>query len=204
MSNTAEDSDDEVDLYKYIRNDPSAIKEWEEFMKQGNELYQCMVETFDDAFDESGKIVDFRIYHMYHSTYLEAEHLALDGWKAEIHERLLPWLHEEHRSGRLFQQKDWKPFRDPDDMLYMFYGYRKLFVYDRNLHEYDKYYLQLVLDDWGIRQEDGSMKDTVNFHLRLYGWKEKGDDEPYISHHRRVPINEDTMRMSACDWNIKE
>lgn len=194
MSNNKDDSDDDW---------PPLLSGWEKYIEKGNELYQLMVETFEDAFDESGKIVDFRIYHVYDATYLEAEHLAIDGWKDEIHERLLPWLHEEHRSGRLFQQKDWKPFRNPDNVVFTHYGYRKLFVYDRNLHEYDKYYLQLVLHDWKIRREDGSIKKTITFHVRVYGWKEEDDDEPYITHYRRVPINEDTMRMPACDWYEK-
>lgn len=185
MSNTAEDSDDDR---------PPLLSGWEKCIEKGKKLHQCMIDTFDDSFDDDGKIVEFNIYYVYASTDLEAQHLVEDGFKDEIHEKLLPWLHEERRSGRLFQQKDWKPFRDPYDIVDIFYGYRKLFVFD-------KYYFQLEVDDWGIHQEDGSIKKTVTFHLRVYGWKEK--DTSYVQHYGHVLINEDTMRMPSHDWYVK-
>lgn len=185
MSHTSDDSDDDR---------PPQLSGWEECVKKGKKLYQCMIDTFDNSFDKSGKIIDFRIYHVYDATFLEAEHLVIDGFKDDIHEQLLPWIHEEHQSGRLFQQKDWKPFRDPYNVVFTYYGYRKLFVYN-------KYYLQLVVDDWAIPVDDHTMKRTVTFHLRVYGWKEK--DSSCVHHYGCVMINENTLRMPSIDWYEK-
>jgi hypothetical protein len=102
-----------------------------------------------------------------------------------IHDALLPWIHEEYQSGRLLNKEDWKPFRDQEVLTTCYYGYRKLFMYD-------KYYIQLAIE---------GEKDDAWFEIELYGWKD--DEKDYLaSDHNYMKMPED-MRMPDIHWKRK-
>jgi hypothetical protein len=110
----------------------------------------------------------------------------------EIHDAILPCIHEEYRSGRLLNKEDWKPFRDQLNLTHMYYGYRKLFMYD-------KYYLQLTMDEGCFTMPDNqSLICCPYFEVALYGWKDGEKD--YLAFDDEYMKMPEDMRMPEMHW----
>lgn len=162
---------------------------WGEFLKEGEGLFQYMIHNYDDMFDD-GRIKHFDIWY---ATWWMQSHYkdvkALCG--KEIQTELVPWIHHEFESKRLFDSSHWKPFRDGDTLIYMSLGYKKLFVYKN-------YYFQLQIEATCSDCVHCESKDNpIHFDLGLYGWKDEHSDK--VLPYNDVIILSDNM-MPERDW----
>jgi hypothetical protein len=150
---------------------------WEEFLIEGDELFNYMKDNFETIFDGDEIIKHFDITYGLYDLGDKAKELNKQ-YSKEIQKELIPWIQNELKEGRLLDNTYWKPFRHAIYIEYMRLGYRKIF-------QYKNYYLQLSLEEsCGICNYCN--KDDVNrthFELALYGWKDDG----------RFRISEDNM-----------
>ena len=165
---------------------------WERFLKEGDILYDYLITHYDDMFEPTGKIKRFdmtymsmSVYHLYEGVYEECGE--------QIHEEIIPWIHKEYHSERLFNKENWKPFRNQYRYTSMYYGYRKLFCF----HNF--FYIQLAVSEIRHDTPDGGLETSVDFNVSLYGWKEI--DNKYIQPYNDIIINDDMMPEKHWNWD---
>lgn len=153
-----------------------SLNDWVRFEKESDELYEYLITYFDNLFEPTGAIKYFDMRYTSHRTYDLYEGVHKECGK-KVHKEIIPWIHEERRSGRLFDKKNWNPFQDQDLPTRMYYGYRKLFFF------HDFFYFQLVLEKTGHMTANHKVKPSIDLQVGIYGWKEKGNDyvQPYDS-----------------------
>jgi hypothetical protein len=161
---------------------------WDELLKEGDQLFDYLCRHFYNLFDHNNNILFFDMWPATNIMHGYYEKINKEYGKS-IHDTIVPWIHEEYKSGRLTNKEHWKPFRIPYQYTLMVYGYRKLFMFD-------KYYFQLILSN------DRDMIDEVFTHyvcfqVALYGWKSDGSEALDRSTH--VPVSDD-MLMPEKDW----
>lgn len=167
---------------------------WSEFVQKGDKLFDYMTHHFDEMFNEDGSIKHFDMRFMSYSM-VGYYHDVFEEHGKGIHDALLPWIHEEYRSGRLVNKEDWKPFRDEECVTKCYYGYRTLFMYE-------KYYLQLAIDEGRFTIPGSRISDyCIVFEVALYGWKEDGKD--YLASDDEYMKMPEDMRMPEKHWKRK-
>ena len=98
----------------------------------GDGLYDYMIHHFEEMMDEENKVIyNFNVWYTTIDMMYEHDQISKQ-YGVEIEQMLIPWLHEEYQSGRLFEQDHWKAFRDAYDFNEIYMGYRYLFLF----HEY--------------------------------------------------------------------
>jgi hypothetical protein len=157
---------------------------WKRFLEEGEELYTHLTTHFEDLFEADGSIrrFDMRFTSYLTSGYYEEVH---NECGEQVHREIIPWIREEHASGRLFCKENWKPFRDQLCFTDMYYGYRKIFCF------HDFFYFQLVLEDITFDTEEGDYVGEIVFQVALYGWKENGMEKKQPK--ERMNFEEDMM-----------
>jgi len=167
---------------------------WERFLKEGDVLYNYLITHYDNMFESNGKIKQFDmtymsmpVYHLYEGVNKECGE--------QIHEEIIPWIHEEYHSGRLFNKENWKPFRVQYLLTDMYYGYRKVFCF------HDFFYFQLAIDKIAYDNSEGEIEITNAFNVAFYGWKEKGNQ--YVQPYTLQIKLDDNMMMTDSHWNRK-
>lgn len=102
-------------------------------------MYDYLSTSFKDLFDNDGSIRNFEVSY---AIYLMSGHYEQVNtqYGTDIHDAILPWIHEEYNSGCLLKKEWWSHFHDPLCYTRVFCGYRKLFTY-RN------FTLQLIMVD---------------------------------------------------------
>jgi hypothetical protein len=153
---------------------------WERFLVEGDMLFNYMIHNFDKMLplinDTSGEYFDiFDLRYSVASIGESCEKLK-ENHIGDIQSELIRWIQNEQKEGRLFNNANWKPFRDLQHMTYMVLGYKHMFVYK-------KYYLQLTMDSY-YAPSSNMLEDNnfPHFKLALYGWR---DD----SHDKLEPLN---------------
>lgn len=131
-----------------------------------------MIHNFNEMFDGESKIKHFDIGISTIGLDCYADDIK-EKYNDEIQKELILWIKKEVDANKLFQEKNWKPFRDPWLLTDMFLGYKKMF-------RYDKYYLQLslLIDcelDYDICTYCNTDGDRTHFALTLHGWKDDED-----------------------------
>ena len=166
---------------------------WERFEKEGDILYNYLITHFNDMFEPTGKIKKFDMTYV---TYLTSGYYEKinEEYGEEIHEQIIPWIYEEHRSGRLLNKENWKPFRDQLRFTSMYYGYRKLFCFR------DFFYFQLAILEVRHDTPNGRLETSNDFNVALYGWKDKENEK--IQPDEQIEIQENMM-MSETHWKRK-
>ena len=87
-------------------------REWEECIKEGESLYQYMMEHFEEMFN-GNEIKHFSIW--YATWWMQSYyHNVKENCGKEIQEELITWIRKEKEIGRLNSLVFWKPFRDSD------------------------------------------------------------------------------------------
>jgi hypothetical protein len=165
--------------------------EWSDLLIEGEELFDYLCHHFYDLFDKNNNIKDFNLTPVTPLMMGYYENVN-ELYGKLIHDAIIPWIHEEYQSNRLITKELWKPFRVPWEHNIMYYGYRKLFIYD-------KYYFQLSLVN-DSDEIDGILTRWVHFEVALYGWKVEGVDTLQPSN--TVKILQDMM-MPEENWKWK-
>ena len=163
---------------------------WQRFLKEGDIIYEYFTTHFEDMFESTGEIKRFDMRYM---SYLTSGHYerVMEEYGEQVHKEIIQWIHEEHRSGRLFHKEHWKPFRDQLWFTSMYYGYRKLFCFQ-------DYYFQLAVEKMKYDLPEGGLETSFDFRVALYGWKEKGDI--YLKPYAKDIVVEDDMMMPERHW----
>lgn len=159
---------------------------WKLFLKEGEQIYEYLTCHFENMFESTGEIKRFDMRYMSYLTsgYYEE---VMEECGQQVHKEIIPWIHEEHPSGRLFHKENWKPFRDPLRFTTMYYGYRKLFCF------HDFFYFQLAVAKMKHDRPEGGLETSFDFQVALYGWKERGikniqpDDQIILHDDRMMP-----------------
>jgi len=150
------------------------IDTWNRFVEEGEELYNYMIDNFNNMIDgESIKHFDI-VYGPYHTIKYIFD--IKEKYFNDIHKEIIPWIKKEFDSKSLFKYNNWIPFRDQDAMVDMFLGYRKLF-------QYKEYFFQLTMLSQcdKLKCNDCNIEELTlykHFGLALYGWKEGNTIQP--------------------------
>jgi hypothetical protein len=173
---------------------------WERFLKEGEALHTILTTNFDSLIDGNTIKHFFIIEGMYRSI-ANVDLIAIEMGD-DIEKALLPWIKKEYEEGRLIDKTLWRPFHDATSIVTMYYGYRKLF-------RYDKYIFQLAMETDCIADicEYCNPTDDLtpwrlsengqHFSLSLYGWKD--DDSNMLQPGKYTVIPEDDI-MPDKDW----
>ena len=169
--------------------------DWPRFVEKADRLYEDMVANYTHYFTEDGdRLCDFDVHYVFYSTY-GIHHEVNTTYGSRIHAEIVPWIHAERASGRLFTKENWMAFRDQDNLQESHAGYRKLFLFQ------DRFYIQLILKE--NRYEDaetGTLVQRNAFEVALYGWTDK--EKMYVQPLNRSVIAED-MWMPERDWKAE-
>jgi hypothetical protein len=164
-----------------------SVSSWDDFLKDGDELFNYMVHNFETMFDGDEIIKHFHI----DSVFFGYESNAREIYKQygqNIQKELIPWIKNELKNGRLIDNTCWKPFRDGSVYTEMYLGYRRLF-------KYKNYYFQVALNyGCGICQYDINNNNEfyIHFLLELYGWY--NDNSEYMQPiNRYKPLSDNTI-----------
>ena len=164
---------------------------WSDFLKAGDRLLNYMISNYNIMINEN-KIRDFEIVHISDKLYDEVVNLD-NNYKSDIQSELIPWIQNEYKSGNLYNNKNWKPFRDWSCVPFCVLGYKKMF-------QYKSYYFQLIIDSYSsAKYVDITGNNYAYFQLALYGWKE--DNKEKLQPDDIVIIPPDNI-MPDEYWNI--
>ena len=143
---------------------------WEEFLIQGDILYNYMINNFENMFDSDKIIKHFHIRPgLFEIGWYDADEIN-EKYGDDIQKELIPWIRKEFETNRLFDKNKWKPFRDQDAFVDMYLGYRIMFPYKH-------YYFQLAIDDFcGDCIYCKNNENRTHFQLSLWGWKEENKE----------------------------
>lgn len=167
---------------------------WNDFIKEGNILFKCMINNFKKMFDENSLIKEFNIVDR-RCRFRDEINKINFLYKNDIHNKLTVWINNEYIENRLNDINNWKPFRDLESINDMYMGYNKMF-------NYNQYYFQLSIDSYyNIDINDIDNKDIfVYFELVLYGWKDIMFKELQPDNYVIIP-NDNIMPLLY--WEIK-
>ena len=174
-----------------VREKCWAEETYERFLQEGAELFTCLKNNFKDVFENEDTLVLFDITDKRRCYYYKEIEKIKDKYFNDIQKELIVWIHNEHASGSLFLESNWKPFRDLDIMTTMFFGYKRMF-------KYKQYYFQLIMDGY-IDDCEGNDK-RVLFELNLYGWMD--DTHEKLQPDDMAIIPPDAM-MPSWYWNVE-
>lgn len=146
------------------------IELWAEFVEEGDELYNYMVNNFNDMIDEK-TIRHFNIVYGRYCVIDDTDEIK-DKYISEIQKELIPWIHNQGKD--LFDYNNWIPFRDEYAMTQMYLGYRKMFIYKEYVFQ-----LSLVSDcSYNIRCNTCKFGNSIHFVASYYGRKEGNIIQP--------------------------
>lgn len=168
---------------------------WDDFIEEGDKLFEYMLHNFDSMFDNSGTTV--KHFNAIPGTYTSIDHTdeIIDAYREDIQKKLIVWIKNELDINELFEKEYWKPFRDESMLSCMYLGYRKLFVYKQ-------YFFQLALEpecmDCGYCDNN---EKPYHFELVYYGYKENEDDK-FLLPFRYIEVLENNI-ICKFYWDMK-
>ena len=165
---------------------------WTGFVKEGEDLYNYMINSYYDMFD-GVSIKHFNIKYVSQDAMYYVDDIKTKYAK-EIECSVIPWIHEEYKCGQLLLKNNWKIFRDRDLFDTMYLGYHKLFTYQH-------YYFQLALNSYCNCNDYPTCHGYDNsrhFELELYGWND--DKFNKIQPENKFIVLSDGL-MPIDDWN---
>lgn len=146
---------------------------WERFLKEGDELFNYMINNFEKMFEDNMHINHFEIRDGFYASDKSKELIDINYYNNEIEKDLIIFIRKEVKTKSLFNKSNWKPFRFNMRISEMYYSYNKLF-------KFKKYYFQLSIDQYceinncKCHENNENNEDNCNPHfmIALYGWKD--------------------------------
>lgn len=166
---------------------------WDEHIIEGYELFEYMKNNLDTMFDNEFVIKHFNIIPGLYASFMHTDEIT-EKYNKDIQKELILWIKQEISNNVLFDNKDWKPFRDPSMYSCIYLGYRKMFVYKNH-------YFQLAVEPecCNCTYCDNN-ENPIHFELVYYGWREKEDN--YLQPYGYIKILENNI-ISEDYWEIK-
>lgn len=169
---------------------------WNDFLKEGDELYIYMINNYQSMFENNSKIKHFSIIDGIYSYIIDINKI-MEIYGKMIENELIKFIKSEYDSKSLFDKLNWKPFRDNDNIVFMsHYGYRTLF-------KFKKYYFQLGISNFCELSECNICNHNYSlphFILAIYGWVDDISNE--LQPYRYVSVSSDNI-MPNWDWERK-
>lgn len=137
------------------------------FIHEGTMLYKHMIHDYDTMIYDS-YIPHFYIHSDGRCIYEYDVYKLNEDHGQELEQSIIPWIHTEKKSGRLFNKNHWKAFQSEKEYNNMYYGYRVLFIFKQ-------IYFQLTIEDecdmWLCVTNHSQDECLVtHFSVLLYGW----------------------------------
>lgn len=170
-------------------------EDWKKFNIQANEYFNYLMNNFSTMID-GNKVKHLDIFQGLYGLHDYAQDIKKEYY-TDIQKELVLWIKNECVENDIFQFSNWRPFRDPELIIYMFYGYYKLF-------RYKQYYFQLVIEDYFDCDDCEYCKNNdtkIHFSLAMYGWKE--DDELLLQPLNFLQISSDNL-IPKRYWNDRD
>ena len=167
-----------------------SVSLWTKHIKPSDYLFNYLYHHYHDLFDEENCIKHFDMRPATASMMGHYETIH-EQYGKDVHDAIVPWIHAEHRSGRLMNKENWKPFHEPDCYTSIYCGYRILFPFN-------KYLFQLALEGGGDCIGD-KFTYWIAFQVALYGWKQDDLDEIIRPSHGVMDVSDD-MTIPLHDW----
>jgi hypothetical protein len=159
---------------------------WDKFLKEGDELFDYMTNNFETICSNEN-ITHFDIVDRRYRFTDEVQRIK-DKYMSDIHMQLYNWIKGQCDCKQLFNKGNWKPFRDQEILIDMFFGYKYMF-------QYQQYFFQLCIED---DCDIDNCISNIHFKLVLYGWK--NDMQEKLQPDDRVVIPSDNV-MPEEYWN---
>ena len=172
------------------RHDPEY---WKKCLEHGDKLFSYMINNFDSMLD-SNSIKHFDIRHECVCDLGSDE--VKEQYGKDIEKELIHWIKTQYENKQLFNNNNWKPFRDKCIFTYSYLGYKILF-------RYKHYIFQLIVESDCELHECNDCLNNLNrwhFSLGIYGLTEEGNKNtmPYND----PPVPDDNI-MPENDWKRK-
>ena len=168
---------------------------WDRFAIEGDVLFTYMTENYQDMFD--GDIIKHFSIRNEGCVDIGSDELMKEH-RSEIEKELVVWIRNEIEKKTLFDNNNWRAFRDKYTLVDMYLGYKILF-------QFKQYFLQLAIDEYIDDCEDCNycLRDDINphFQLVLCGWK-VNENDTFIEPYTNFPILPDNI-MPEKFWNMK-
>jgi hypothetical protein len=168
---------------------------WDRFLVEGGVLFKYMTKNYQDMFD--GDIIKHFSIRNEGCVDIGSDELIKEHGP-EIEKELVVWIRNEIEKKTLFDNNNWKPFRDKYTITDMYLGYKRLF-------QFKHYFLQLAIDECADECEDCNycLTDDIktHFQLVLFGWK-VNENDTFIEPYTNFPIMPDNI-MPEKFWNMK-
>lgn len=167
---------------------------WERFLKEGDELFNYMVNNFEKMFENDTHIRHYRVREGIYSNVSEID-IIEKLYNNDIEKECIEFIRNELKNKLLFDKLNWKPFRDSYYLSEMYFGYKKLF-------KFKQYYFQLGIED---ECENSNCKYCINIRIphfvaALYGWKDNMSNK--LQPYKYVEIPKDNI-IPEWDWSRK-
>jgi hypothetical protein len=188
--------------------DKNTIFCWDRFINEGDILFNYMIHNFDKMFDGKLIIKHFDIESGFFGLFDYIDDIK-EQYNDNIQQELIHWIQKEFNNKELFQETNWRPFRDQDILTCMFLGYRRMF-------QYKHYIFQLILNsscencdvcNYCKNNEDCTLSEPsserempsgersspegTHFGLSFYGWKDK--DYMKLQPYNNMSLSDDNV-----------
>jgi hypothetical protein len=151
-------------------------------------------------FDGEDKVKHFDVGYRWCKLRDAADEIR-EKYSNQIQRELVQWIKKEFQTNELFKIENWKPYRNPYEIVFMFLGYRKLFQYKHCIFQLILLYECDGDDDTCICKYCENEEYTPHFGVMLFGWRD-------IKYEKLQPENiltvfDDNM-VPEWYWAIKE
>jgi hypothetical protein len=141
-------------------------KDWIVFLEQEKVFLNFLTDNYESMFD-GDTINHFDIYTADWGLDQDDIDILKEQYGTEIQKELIGWISQEMKTSALFDQNNWRPFRDSYLIVTMREGYRKLFIYKN-------FCFQLCIDDECEEEcvicSQTHIYHAIHFGLIFHGW----------------------------------
>jgi hypothetical protein len=176
---------------------------WDEFLAEGDEMFEYMTRNFEIMFDGESDIKHFSIRY---GTYCDKNiNKIKEEYGDDIQKKLIIWIKNEIKNDRFFEKSLWKPFRELYDITDMFFGYRYFFQYREHYFQLALYYVCLeckFCKYCNYCDSDDANDDELTIHFELALYNSKNGELDILFPGSKICIPSDN-KMPDYYWNME-